>query len=422
MRLLMERRVVITGLGVVAPNGIGREAFANALWQGQSAIACISSFDPSGHASRIAGECRDFSPQAAGISSNMLSQDDRVVYLALAASQEALADSGLIMGHEDPTHIGVSIATAVTGTKRMAEHFAIVTENGRLPLQPEQAHPYIHRAATFNTVSAVVANYLGSQGPCSTLSTGCTGGNDAIGFALDTIRSGEADIMIAGASEAPITPLVVACFDVIGALSKRNSDPQYASRPFDCDRDGFVLGEGAGILVLEEWEHARRRRAHIYCEVSGFGSTCNASHMTDLTPDGTALGRSITLALTDAACSVESIDYINAHGSSTPQNDVCETNAIKRAFGERAFHIPVSSIKSMIGHALAAANAVELVACALAFEHQTLPPTINLEKPDPACDLDYVPNVAREWHGRGIASLSSGFGGIHSTVVLKRLS
>lgn len=417
----MQRKVVVTGLGVVAANGIGTKAFAEALWRGESAVERISSFDPSTFGSQIAGECRTFVPEAAGISSDTLYRDDRVVHLVLAAANEAMENAGLQKGYADPTRLGVSIATSVTGTKRMAEHFAAITEEGRLPLQPDLAHPFIQRAATFNTVSAVVANQFGLEGPCATLSTGCTGGNDVIGFALDSIRRDEADVMVVGASEAPITPIVVAAFGVIGALSERNAEPQRASRPFDRDRDGFVIGEGAGVLVLEEWEHARRRGAHIYCEVSGFGSTCNAYHMTDLHPDGTALARSISLALADAACPAEKIEYINAHGSSTPQNDVCETNAIKRAFGHRARQIPISSLKSMIGHALAAANAVELVACALAFEQNTLPPTINLEQPDPACDLDYVPNVAREWHGRGIASLSSGFGGIHSTVIMERL-
>jgi len=416
----MQRKAVITGLGVVAPNGLGSKAFGEALWQGRSAVRRISCFDPSGHASQIAGECRDFVPQDAGITPDMLDQDDRIVHLALAAAREAVKDANLDVSHEDATRLGVSIANAVTGTKRMAEHFAVLTDGGLAPIHPACTHPFIHRAATFNTGSAVVANHFGTEGTCATMVTGCTGGNDAVGFALDVIRRGEADVMIVGASEAPITPLVVACFDVIGALSQRNDDPQRASRPFDRDRDGFVLGEGAGIVILEEWEHARRRGAHIYCEVSGFGSTCNAYHMTDLPSEGKALSRSITIALADAACPVERVDYVNAHGSSTRQNAICETNAIKRALGQKAYQTPVSSIKSMIGHALAAANAIELVACALAFEHNMLPPTINLDEPDPACDLDYIPHVARNWHGDTIISLSSGFGGIHSTVVLQR--
>ncbi len=416
----MQRKVVITGLGIVAPNGIGSQAFAEALWQGRSAVRRISCFDPSKYASQIAGECPDFVPQNAGITPEILKLDDRIVHLAFSAAQEAVKDANLDVAYEDITRVGVSIATAVAGTKQMAEHFAVITDDGLQPIDPVSTHAFLHRAATFNTASAVVASHFGVEGTCATMVTGCTGGNDAIGFALDVIRRGEADVMISGASEAPITPLVVACFDVIGALSKRNNDPQHASRPFDRDRDGFILGEGAGIVVLEELEHARRRGAHIYCEVSGFGSTCNAYHMTDLPSEGVALGRSITVALADATCPVERVDYVKAHGSSTRQNAICETNAIKRALGSKAYQTPVSSIKSMIGHALAAANAIELVACALSFEQHMLPPTINLDNPDPDCDLDYIPHVAREWNGNTIIALSSGFGGIHSTVVLQR--
>lgn len=418
----MQRRVVITGLGVVAPNGVGSKAFAQALWQGKSAVGRISCFDPSRHASQIAAECRAFVPQDAGITEAMLEQDDRIVHLALAGAREAVEDAHLDVAREDPKRLGVSIANAVTGTKRMAEHFAVITEGGLEPIHPAQTHPFLHRAATFNTPSAAVASHLKTEGTCASMITGCTGGNDSLGFALDAIRRGEADVMIAGASEAPITPLVVACFDVIGALSKRNDEPLRASRPFDRGRDGFVLGEGAGIVVLEEMEHARRRGAHIYCELSGFGTCCNAYHMTDLPAEGKALSRSVTLALADAACPVERVDYVNAHGSSTRQNSICETNAIKAALGQKAYETPVSSIKSMIGHALAAANALEAVACALAFEQNMLPPTINLDDPDPACDLDYIPHVAREWLGNTIISLSSGFGGIHSTIVLQRVA
>lgn len=416
----MQRRVVITGFGVVAPNGTGSQKFADGLWHGRSAVGRTSCFDPSHYASQIAAECLDFALPDDERIREMLSRDDRLTHLAFVATQEAITRAELDVQREDPIRLGVSIATAVAGTKRMAEHFAEVSEKGLIAIDPSLVDPFIQRAATFNTTSAMVANYVGAEGTCATMVTGCTGGNDAIGFALDAIRRGDVDIMIAGASDAPITPLVVACFDVIGALSTRNADPQHASRPFDRHRDGFVLGEGAGIVIMEELEHARRRHAPIYCEVSGYGTACNAYHMTDLPTQGTDLARSITLALADAACPVERVDYVNAHGSSTKQNSICETNAIKKALGDTAFHTPVSSIKSMIGHALAAANAIELVACALVFEHNILPPTINLDEPDPACDLDYVPHSARDWSGDTIISLSSGFGGIHSTVVLER--
>jgi 3-oxoacyl-(acyl-carrier-protein) synthase len=312
------------------------------------------------------------------------------------------------------------IANAIGGTKLMTEHFPDITAGGTGPIDVAAAHPLLHRHGAFNTAAAAVADAHGFEGPAVSLTTGCTGGNDALGYALDAIRRGDADVMVAGASEAAITPFVLACFDVIGALSVRNDDPAHASRPFDAGRDGFVIGEGAGLCVVEEWEHAVRRGAPILAELAGFGTTANAFHMTDLQPEGHDLGRSFREALTDARCNPGEIGYVNAHGSSTPQNDVCETSAIKAVLGHHATATPVSSIKSMLGHALAAANALEAVACVLALQDGVLPPTINYELPDPRCDLDYVPNVARESRPDAIASLSSGFGGIHSTIVLRR--
>jgi 3-oxoacyl-(acyl-carrier-protein) synthase len=272
----------------------------------------------------------------------------------------------------------------------------------------------------FNTPSTEISACFGLKGVSNTLSTGCTAGTDAFGFAYECIQDGDADIIITGASEAPITPITFASFDVINALSTRNDDPERASRPFDKERDGFIVSEACGILIIEELHHALARGAHIYCEVSGFGTSCNAFHMTDLPPDGKALLNSIKLAMEGDGLSLGDIDYINAHGSSTPQNDVFETNAYKTFFGERAYSIPMSSIKSMMGHPLAAANSVELVACAQIFERNILPPTINYEVPDPACDLDYIPNVSREAKVNAILKTSSGFSGIHSSTVLKR--
>jgi 3-oxoacyl-(acyl-carrier-protein) synthase len=411
------RRVVVTGLGVVAPNGCRVPRFWEALTAGKRAVSRISAFDPSDHASQIAGQIHAL-PEPAP--SEHLEGQDRFVQLALTAAEEALGDSGLALAGLDPRVAGACIGNAVAGTRLMAEHFADLTNSGRGPVDLREAHRLLHHAATFNTAGATVSAAFGLEGPCVSVITGCTGGNDSIGFATGIIRRGEAEVMIAGATEAPITPLVVACFDVIGALSHRNRDPECASSPFDHGRDGFVLGEGAGVLLLEEWEHARRRGARVYAEVTGFGSTSNAHHMTDLAPEGTELARSIDLALADAGCPQERLGYVNAHGSSTPQNDICETNALKRALGPDAYRVPVSSIKSMIGHALAAANAIEMVACALVLEHQVIPPTMNLHEPDPHCDLDYVPNAAREGHVEAVANISSGFGGIHSTVVLER--
>ncbi|NNG38509.1 beta-ketoacyl-[acyl-carrier-protein] synthase family protein [Flexivirga sp. ID2601S] len=415
------RRVAVTGMGVMAPNGIGVKAFAESLWNGRNGVSPISGFDASGFGSRIAGQLPEVVlplPPAEDPEGG----EDRVVRIALATATEAVTNAGLYAESlPDPTRMGVSLANAIGGTKFMTEHFPDITQEGLAPIDVASAHPRLHRAATFDIASSVIADTFGLMGPVTTLTTGCTGGNDAVGSALDTIRRGDADVMIAGAAEAPITPFVLACFDVIGALSVRNDDPAHASRPFDSDRDGFVLAEGAGLVVLEEWEHARRRGAPILAEVSGFGSTSNAFHMTDLPDDGTSLGHSLRLALQDAAVDPSEVGYVNAHGSSTPQNDVCETSAIRTILGAHADQAPVSSIKSMLGHALAAANAVELVASVLALQEQVLPPTINHVRPGPGCDLDYVANHAREVCDlRHVASLSSGFGGIHSTLVISR--
>jgi minimal PKS ketosynthase (KS/KS alpha) len=412
-------RVAITGLGVLAPNGCGKHAFADGLWSGRNGVSRIDAFDPTDFKSQIAGQLPADALPDAGTS---LSTDDRVVQIALMAAREAMADAGLerLPDDLDPSRFGVSIANAIGGTKLMTEHYPDITANGTAPLDVASAYAALHLSATFNTPAVAVADAYALGGPVVTLTTGCTGGNDAIGFAFDAVRRGEADLMLAGAAEAPITPFVVACFDVIGALSVRNDEPEHASRPFDASRDGFVLAEGAGIAVLERWDHAVERGIPILGEVLGFGSSANAFHMTDLASHGSDLARSFRLALDDARLPAERIGYVNAHGSSTPQNDLCETNAVKKVLGDRAYETPVSSIKSMVGHALAAANALEFVGSVLALGERVLPPTINHAAPGESCDLDYVPNEARETRFDTVASLSSGFGGIHSTVILGR--
>jgi 3-oxoacyl-(acyl-carrier-protein) synthase len=417
----MMRRVAVTGLGALAPNGIGVEHFAEGLWNARSGVSRIAAFDASDFGSQVAGQLPDVDLPL--LPAEHPDGEDRVVRLAVAAAMEAMSHAGLEAGGlHDADRAGVVIANAIGGTKFITEHFPEITAGGRGPIDVAAAHPGLHRSATFNTASATVADIFGFGGPAVTVTTGCTGGNDAIGFALDAIRRGDADIMLAGAAEAPVSAFVVACFDVIGALSVRhNDDPALASRPFDEGRDGFVLAEGAGIAVLEEWEHARARGATILAEVLGFGSTSNAFHMTDLAEAGTDLGRSFELALVDGRVARSSVGYVSAHGSSTPQNDLCETNAVKQALGAHAARTPVSSIKSMLGHALAAANALEFVASTLVLRDNVLPPTINHDVPSAGCDLDYVPNAARDGERVGVvASLSSGFGGIHSTVVLGR--
>lgn len=410
------RRVAITGLGVLAPNAIGTKDFAQALWSGRNGVGRTRSFDPGALASQVSGELPPV--DLPGPPAEDPDGDDRIVRLARRAADEAIASAGLDVADIDPRRAGVVIANAIGGTKFVTEHYPSLTDGGSGPIALADAHPRLHVAGSFNRPSTAVADEHGFRGPAITLTTGCTGGNDAIGYALDAIRYGDADVLVAGAAEAPISPFVIACFDVIGALSVRNDAPEHASRPFDADRDGFVLAEGAGLAVLEEWEHARRRGAPILGEVLGFGTTSNAHHMTDLAESGTDLGRSFRRALNDARCPAERVGYVNAHGSSTPQNDVCETNAIKSVLGQHAAHVPVSSIKSMVGHALAAANALEMVASVLALGEGVLPPTINHVTPGAGCDLDYVPNEARAARFDVAASLSSGFGGIHSTIVL----
>jgi 3-oxoacyl-(acyl-carrier-protein) synthase len=302
----------------------------------------------------------------------------------------------------------------------MEEEFALVTEDGKKPIDPSKVRPDLYDAAMFNTPSIELNTRYGLKGVCSTLSTGCTAGTDSLGFGLETIQDGEHDVMICGAAEAPLTPITFGAFDVVNVLSVRNDEPKKASRPFDNKRDGFVLGEGAGILVLEELNHALKRNARIYCEVIGFGTSCNAFHMTDLPGDGQAMVSCITLALKDAGIKPTEVDYINAHGSSTRMNDIFETSAYKTVFGDYAYKLPASSFKSMIGHPLAAANAIELTVCAMIFEKNILPPTINQEEKDPQCDLYYIPNKAIAKKVNMILKTSSGFSGIHSSLLLKR--
>ena len=302
----------------------------------------------------------------------------------------------------------------------MEEEFALVTDSGKNPIDPTIVRPDLYDASMFNTPSSELSAKYGLKGICNTISTGCTAGTDAVGFSLEAIQDGEADVMVTGASEAPITPITFGAFDVVNVLSVHNDEPEKASRPFDSKRNGFVISEGCGVLILEELNHALNRGARIYCEVIGFGTTCNAYHMTDLPAEGEAMSDSIKLALEDAGVTPKDLDYINAHGSSTKQNDVFETNAYKDSLGEYAYKIPISSLKSMIGHPLAAANAVELAVCSLIFERDILPPTINQEFPDPECDLDYIPNILRKKHINCMIKTSSGFSGVHSSLVLRR--
>ncbi|WP_369172429.1 beta-ketoacyl synthase [Streptomyces sp. R28] len=414
----MTRRVAVTGIGVVAPGGIGVSAFWDLLSGGRTATRGITLFDPEGLRSRIAAEC-DFDPLAHGLEPELVERADRYIQFAVVAATEAVTDSGVDFGAEDPWRVAVSLGSAVGGTTRLEHDYVLVSEGGqRWDVDHRAADPYLHRAFSPSTLASDVAERFGAQGPVQTVSTGCTSGLDAVGYAFHTIEEGRADICITGASDSPISPITMACFDAIKATSPNNDDPAHASRPFDAHRDGFVMGEGAAVLVLEDLEHARARGAHVYCEIGGYATFGNAYHMTGLTSEGLEMARAIDAALDHARVDPTDIDYVNAHGSGTRQNDRHETAAVKKSLGSHAYDTPMSSIKSMVGHSLGAIGAIEVVACVLALARQVVPPTANYETPDPECDLDYVPRTARSRRLDNVLSVGSGFGGFQSAVLL----
>ncbi|MEO3975074.1 beta-ketoacyl-[acyl-carrier-protein] synthase family protein [Streptomyces sp. CAU 1734] len=416
----MSRRVVITGIGVVAPGGVGTKEFWSQLTSGRTATRAITLFDASAFRSRIAAEA-DFNPLAHGFTPEEAARLDRAAQFAAVSADEALRDSGLTPAEIPPTRTGVTLGSAVGCTMGLDTEYNTVSRGGSTwNVDHTLAVPHLFDYLVPSSMAAEVAWRTGAQGPVSMVSTGCTSGLDALGHAVELIRENSADIMIAGATEAPISPITVACFDAIKATSPRNDDPATASRPFDASRNGFVLGEGSAVLVLEELGSARRRGAHIYAEIAGFASRCNAYHMTGLRPDGTEMAEAITVALDEARLTPADIHYINAHGSGTKQNDRHETAAFKRSLGHHARTTPISSIKSMIGHSLGAIGSLEIAASALAIEHNTIPPTANLHTPDPACDLDYTPLTAREQRTDTVLSVGSGFGGFQSAMILTR--
>ncbi|MCB5165726.1 beta-ketoacyl-[acyl-carrier-protein] synthase family protein [Streptomyces bambusae] len=411
------RRVVITGIGVVAPGRPGTKEFWSLLTDGRTATGPITLFDATGFRSKIAAEA-DFDPLESGLTAEQAQRLDRAAQFAVVSAREAVADSGLA-GTNDATRTGVTLGSALGCTTRLDAEYGAVSEQGtRTLVDHTRAVPELYDYFVPSSMAAEVARTVGAAGPVALVSTGCTSGLDAIGHAVELVREGSADVMVTGAAEAPITGITVASFDSIRATSTRNEDPATASRPFDKTRNGFVLGEGSAVLVIEEYEHARRRGAHVYAEISGFASRSNAYHMTGLRPDGAEMAEAITAALDEAQLLPEHVDYVNAHGSGTKQNDKHETEAFKRALGQRAYEIPVSSIKSMIGHSLGAIGALEVAACALAIEYDTVPPTANLHEPDPACDLDYTPLTARRQRTDAVLTVGSGFGGFQSAMIL----
>jgi act minimal PKS ketosynthase (KS/KS alpha) len=418
----MSRRVAIVGVGVVAPGGTGTKEFWSLLSEGRTATRRITFFDPTPFRSKVAAEI-DFDPAASGLTQQEIRRMDRAVQLAIVAMREAVEDSGMAFAHLDPARLGVTVGTAVGATMGLEEEYRVVSDDGRLHLVDHTyAVPHLYGYLVPSSFASELAWACGAEGPVAVVSTGCTSGLDAVGHACELIREGTVDMMIAGATDAPISPITMACFDAIKATTSRNDDPEHASRPFDATRNGFVLGEGAAMFVLEELDSARRRGAVIYGEVAGFGLRCNAFHMTGLRPDGAEMAEAITVALAEARTNPDEIDYVNAHGSGTKQNDRHETAAFKLSLGEHAYRTPVSSIKSMIGHSLGAIGSLEIAACVLAIRSNVVPPTANLHNPDPECDLDYVPLAARECQVDTVLSVGSGFGGFQSAMVLRRVT
>ncbi|GGZ09163.1 beta-ACP synthase [Streptomyces geysiriensis] len=409
---------MITGIEVIAPGGVGRENFWNLLSNGRTATRGITFFDPAPFRSRVAAEA-DFDPYEHGLTPQEVRRLDRAAQFAVVASRGAVADSGLDIPSLDPHRVGVTVGSAVGATMGLDQEYRVVSDGGRLDtVDHTYAVPHLYDYMVPSSFAAEVAWAVGAEGPSTVVSTGCTSGIDSVGYAVELVREGSADVVIAGSSDAPISPITMACFDAIKATTPRHDEPECASRPFDKTRNGFVLGEGTAFFVLEELDSARKRGAHIYAEIAGYATRSNAYHMTGLRPDGVEMAEAIDLALGEARLNPQSIDYINAHGSGTKQNDRHETAAFKRSLGDHAYRTPVSSIKSMVGHSLGAIGSIEIAASALAMEYDVVPPTANLHTPDPECDLDYVPLVARDQLIDAVLTVGSGFGGFQSAMVL----
>ena len=414
----MRRRVVITGLGAITSLG----ETASDVWEnvcaGKSGIGPITRWDPAAFPTRIGAECAGFDPKNHGIDSREAKRLDRFAQFAIAASKGAVEDAGVDFESEDRDRCGVLIGSGIGGIETLEEQAGILVAKG-----PSRMSPFTVPRLMVNAASGNVSILYNLRGPTTAVVTACATGANAIGDAVALIRGGQAEVMLAGGSEAALCPLGMGSFCAARAMSTRNDEPQIASRPWDKARDGFVMGEGAGVVVLEEYEHAKKRGARIYCEVAGYGTTADAFHITAVIEDGSGAAKAMKMALTDAGMNGDEIHYINAHGTSTPIGDPAETAAIKSAFGPAAKQVSISSTKSMLGHSLGATGGVETILSALAVHHNLIPPTINLDEPDVehGCDLDYTPHKARERRVGAAMNNSFGFGGHNACVVLKKL-
>ena len=410
-----RKRVVVTGLGVITPLGQGIGAFWENLLAGQCGIGPVTAYDTEGYACTIAGEIKDFDPTPAFPSTKEVRRTDRFTQFAMVAGWEAINDSGLDLDKANRDRIGAFIGSGIGGLGTMEKQHKTLLDRG-----PGRVSPFFIPMMILNMASGMFSLYNGLRGPNIATCSACATASHAIGEAWRTLVMGDADVMLAGGTEAAINPIAMSGFDSMRAMSRRNDDPQHASRPFDAGRDGFVMGEGAGVIMLETLEHAKARDARIYCEIAGYGNTADAHHMTSPAPGGEGGARAMRAALASGGLNPEDISYINAHGTSTPQGDVCETQAIKTVFGDHARRLAVSSTKGATGHMLGAAGSVEMAVCCKALETNIVPPTINYETPDPDCDLDYVPNKPREMEVNAIANNSFGFGGHNASLVAKK--
>lgn len=410
----MKKRVVVTGMGAVTPVGIGKEEFWDSLLAGKSGVGKITRFDATQYSTQIAGEVKNFDP-AQYIDKKEAKRMDRCTQFAVAASKMAFEDSGINLEAEDLTRIGTMIGTGIGGMDTLHDQFVNLFDKG-----PGRVSPFFVPMMIGNMAAGQTSITFGLQGPCSCVVTACATGTNAIGDAFKVIQRGDADVMVAGGTEAAISPIAVAGFCSMKAMSTRNDEPEKASRPFDKDRNGFVMGEGAGIVILESLEHAIARGATIYAEVIGYGFNADAYHITAPAPEGAQAAKCMAMALRDAGIEPEAVDYVNAHGTSTPMNDKNETLAIKSLFGEHASKLAISSIKSMTGHLLGASGGIECIATTLTLSRDMIPPTINYDTPDEELDLDYVPNIARKQVVNVALSNSFGFGGHNATILLKK--